>query len=137
MDKSMWDMPAAYEPLMHRTQLQDNIQILFDYGASEVHMRPACPTLIYPCDFLNFSTSRSTLDLAGRKAIKELEGVDGKYLNEYAISSSDKNAAMVDRINQRLRLTTLKYQKLENLVAAIGLPKDKLCTHCWDGSSYF
>jgi len=114
------------DSIVRGTQLQDNIQILFDYGASEVHMRPACPTLIYPCDFLNFSSSRSTLDLAGRKAIKE-----------YAISSSEKNQAMVDRIRQRLRLTSLKYQKLENLVEAIGLPKDKLCTHCWDGSSYF
>ena len=125
------------DSIVRGTQLQDNIQILFDYGASEVHMRPACPALIYPCDFLNFSSSRSTLDLAGRKAIKELEDADDKYLEEYAISSSEKNQAMVDRIRQRLRLTSLKYQKLENLVEAIGLPKDKLCTHCWDGSSYF
>ncbi|MFC1813053.1 amidophosphoribosyltransferase [Thermodesulfobacteriota bacterium] len=125
------------DSIVRGTQLQDNIQILFDYGASEVHMRPACPTLIYPCEFLNFSPSRSTLDLAGRKAIKELEGEDEKYLNEYATSSSEKNMAMVDRIRHRLRLTTLKYQKLEDLVEAIGLPKDKLCTHCWDGSSYF
>ena len=125
------------DSIVRGTQLQDNIQVLFDYGASEVHMRPACPTLIYPCDFLNFSTSQSTLDLAGRKAIKELEDADDKFLDEYAISSSEKNQAMVDRIRQRLRLTSLKYQKLENLVEAIGLPKDKLCTHCWDGSSYF
>jgi amidophosphoribosyltransferase len=125
------------DSIVRGTQLQDNIQILFDYGASEVHMRPACPTLIYPCDFLNFSSSRSILDLAGRKAIKELEDSDDKFLDEYAISSSEKNQAMVDRIRQRLRLTSLKYQKLENLVEAIGLPKDKLCTHCWDGSSYF
>ena len=125
------------DSIVRGTQLQDNIQVLFDYGASEVHMRPACPTLIYPCDFLNFSTSRSTLDLAGRKAIKELEGVDEKDLDEYAMASSEKNAAMVERISQRLRLTTLKYQNLENLVEAIGLPKDRLCTHCWDGSSYF
>jgi len=125
------------DSIVRGTQLQDNIQILFDYGASEVHMRPACPALIYPCDFLNFSTSRSTLDLAGRKAIRELEDADDKFLDEYAISSSEKNVAMVDRIRQRLRLTSLKYQKLENLVEAIGLPKDKLCTHCWDGSSYF
>ena len=125
------------DSIVRGTQLQDNIQVLFDYGASEVHMRPACPTLIYPCDFLNFSSSRSILDLAGRKAIKELEDADDKYLDEYAISSSEKNQAMVDRIRQRLRLTSLKYQKLENLVEAIGLPKDKLCTHCWDGSSYF
>ncbi len=125
------------DSIVRGTQLQDNIQILFDYGASEVHMRPACPALIYPCDFLNFSTSRSTLDLAGRKAIRELEDADDKFLDEYAISSSEKNVAMVDRIRKRLRLTSLKYQKLENLVEAIGLPKDKLCTHCWDGSSYF
>jgi amidophosphoribosyltransferase len=125
------------DSIVRGTQLQDNIQILFDYGASEVHMRPACPTLIYPCDFLNFSSSRSILDLAGRKAIRELEDADDKFLNEYAISNSEKNQAMVDRIRQRLRLTSLKYQRLENLVEAIGLPKDKLCTHCWDGSSYF
>jgi amidophosphoribosyltransferase len=125
------------DSIVRGTQLQDNIQILFDYGASEIHMRPACPTLIYPCDFLNFSTSRSTLDLAGRKAISELESGEDPFLDEYAKSNSEKNQAMVDRIRQRLKLTTLKYQKLENLVEAIGLPKDKLCTHCWDGSSYF
>jgi amidophosphoribosyltransferase len=125
------------DSIVRGTQLQDNIQILFDFGAVEVHMRPACPTLIYPCEFLNFSTSRSTLDLAGRKAIKELEGTDGKFLEEYAVSSSERNAAMIERIRQKLGLTSLKYQTLENLVASIGLPKEKLCTHCWDGSSYF
>ena len=125
------------DSIVRGTQLQDNIQILFDYGALEVHMRPACPTLIFPCEFLNFSTSRSTLDLAGRKAIRELEGGDDIGLNEYAASNSQKNLAMIDRIRQRLRLTSLKYQRLENLVEAIGLPKERLCTHCWDGSSYF
>ncbi|MFC1830101.1 amidophosphoribosyltransferase [Thermodesulfobacteriota bacterium] len=125
------------DSIVRGTQLQDNIQVLFDYGALEVHMRPACPTLIYPCDFLNFSTSRSTLDLAGRKAIKELDGVDDNLLSEYATSLSEKNWAMVDRIRHRLRLTTLRYQKLENLVEAISLPKERLCTHCWDASSYF
>ena len=125
------------DSIVRGTQLQDNVQILFDLGALEVHMRPACPTLIYPCEYLNFSTSRSTLDLAGRKAIKALEGAEDKYLDEYAKSNSEKNAAMVDQIKRRLRLTSLKYQKLENLVEAIGLPKEKLCTHCWDGSSYF
>ena len=125
------------DSIVRGTQLQENIQILFDFGASEIHMRPACPTLIYPCDFLNFSTSRSTLDLAGRKAITELVGTDETHLDAYAMSSSVENKQMVDRIRQRLRLTTLKYQRLENLVEAIGLPKEKLCTHCWDGSSYF
>jgi len=125
------------DSIVRGTQLQDNIQILFDYGASEIHMRPACPTLIYPCDFLNFSTSRSTLDLAGRKAITELEGTDETHLDAYAMSGSDENKQMVDRIRQRLRLSTLQYQRLENLVEAIGLTKEKLCTHCWDGSSHF
>jgi amidophosphoribosyltransferase len=125
------------DSIVRGTQLQDNIQILFDYGASEVHMRPACPTLIYPCEFLNFSTSQSTLDLAGRKAITELEGMDDINLEAYAASGSGKNHQMVDRIRRRLKLTTLRYQQLDNLVEAIGLPKEKLCTHCWDGSSYF
>ena len=125
------------DSIVRGTQLQDNVQILFDYGAVEVHMRPACPTLIYPCDFLNFSTSRSTLDLAGRKAIKDLEGSDDKFLDEYARAGSEKNMAMIDQIRAKLRLTSLKFQKLEDLVEAIGLPKEKLCTHCWDGSSYF
>jgi amidophosphoribosyltransferase len=125
------------DSIVRGTQLQDTIQILFEYGAREVHMRPACPTLIYPCDFLNFSTSQSTLDLAGRKAIAELEGTDNRSLAEYAVAGSQQNHAMVDNIRQRLKLTSLQYQKLEDLVAAIGLPKEKLCTHCWDGSSYF
>ena len=125
------------DSIVRGTQLQDSIQILYEYGAKEVHMRPACPTLIYPCDFLNFSTSRSTLDLAGRKAIVELEDADDKLLSEYAKAGSERNQAMIDKIRQRLKLTSLQYQKLEDLVEAIGLPKEKLCTHCWDGSSYF
>ena len=125
------------DSIVRGTQLRDNVQILFDFGAAEVHMRPACPTLIYPCDFLNFSTSRSTLDLAGRSAIEELEGTGVESLKDYATAGSEKNNAMVEQIRKRLKLTTLKYQRLEDLVEAIGLPKEKVCTHCWDGSSYF
>lgn len=99
----------------------------------EDHMRLACPTLIYPCEFLNFSASRSTLDLAGRKAIQALEGRDDQFLDEYATAGSEKNRAMVDKIRQTLGLTSLGYQKLKDLVEAIGLPKDQLCTHCWVG----
>ncbi|MDJ0817022.1 MAG: amidophosphoribosyltransferase [Desulfobacterales bacterium] len=125
------------DSIVRGTQLKDNVQILFDSGATEVHMRPACPTLIYPCDFLNFSTSRSTLDLAGRSAIEELEGPDCDSLEAYATAGSEQNNAMVEKIRRRLKLTSLKYQRLEDLVDAIGLPKEKVCTHCWDGSSYF
>ena len=98
-------------------------------------MRVACPTLIYPCEFLNFSSSRSSLDLAGRKAIYELEGTNHVSLEEYARAGSEKNLAMVEKIRQRLGLTSLKFQTMDDLVEAIGLPKEKLCTHCWDGSS--
>jgi amidophosphoribosyltransferase len=125
------------DSIVRGTQLKDNIQILFDYGALEVHMRPACPTLIFPCEFLNFSTSRSTLDLAGRSVIKEIEGREDINMDEYLLPGSQKFSQMIDRIKKRLRLTSLQYQKLEDLVGAIGLPKERLCTHCWDGSSYF
>jgi amidophosphoribosyltransferase len=125
------------DSIVRGTQLKDNIQILFDYGASEVHMRPACPTLIFPCEFLNFSTSRSKLDLAGRSVINEIEVGEEENLDEYYTPGSKEYVEMVDRIRQRLRLTTLQYQKLDDLVDAIGLPKEKLCTHCWDNSSSF
>lgn len=125
------------DSIVRGTQLKDNVQILFDCGVREVHMRPACPTLIFPCEFLNFSTSRSTLDLAGRQMVKLLEGSEEKDLDQYAQGGSEKNLAMIEEIRKRLHLTTLKYQYLDDLVQAIGLPKERLCTHCWDGSSYF
>jgi amidophosphoribosyltransferase len=125
------------DSIVRGTQLKDNIQILFDYGASEVHMRPACPTLIFPCEFLNFSTSRSRLDLAGRSVINEIEVGEEENLDDYYTPGSEKYVEMIDRIRKRLRLTTLQYQKLDDLVDAIGLPKEKVCTHCWDNSSYF
>jgi amidophosphoribosyltransferase len=121
------------DSIVRGTQLQDTIRRIYDYGAEEVHMRPACPPLLFGCRFLNFSRSRSVLDLATRKAIKELEGGAEKDLDRYADPDTEAYAAMIDRIAQRLRLTTLKYQTLDDLVAAIGLPKEKLCTTCWDG----
>ncbi len=125
------------DSIVRGTQLRDNIQILYDVGAKEIHMRTASPTLIYPCEFINFSTSRSTLDLVGRKVINQLENGREVDIRPYAIAGSDQNRRMVTTIGEQLKLTSLKYQKLENMIAAIGLPKEKLCTHCWDGSSYF
>jgi len=121
------------DSIVRGTQLKDSIQRMFDCGAREVHMRPACPPLIHGCKFLNFSRSKSVMDLAGRRGVKELEGTDEVDLTDYANPDSDKHAAMVDRIRQRLGLTTLRYQRLDDLVEAIGLPKEKLCTFCWDG----
>jgi amidophosphoribosyltransferase len=121
------------DSIVRGTQLKDTVQRLYGYGAKEVHMRPACPPLVHGCKFLNFSRSRSDLDLAGRRAIKELEGNDAAHLEEYANPDGPKYCAMVERIRQRLGLTTLQYQRLNDLVAAIGLPKERLCTYCWDG----
>lgn len=125
------------DSIVRGTQLRDQVKVLFGAGAKEVHIRPACPTLIFPCDFLNFSTSRSSLDLAGRKAIKALEGKEDNHLGEYATPGTDRYHAMTGWICNHLGATTLKYQELSDLVKAVGLPKEKLCTHCWDGSSYF
>ncbi len=124
----------AEDSIVRGTQLQDTIQRLYDCGAKEVHMRPACPPLVYSCKFLNFSQSRSELDLAARKAINEIEGTTDKFLDEYTHPGSEKHVAMVEKIRERLKLTSLKYQRLPDLVEAIGLPKERLCTYCWDGA---
>ncbi|MFX1418877.1 MAG: amidophosphoribosyltransferase [Promethearchaeota archaeon] len=121
------------DSIVRGTQLKKTIQRLYEYGAKEVHMRPACPPLVYSCKFLNFSRSRSELDLAGRWAIKELIGRNIEDPADYTDPDSDKYKFMVDIIRKRLGLTSLKYQRLENLVKAIGLPKEKICTYCWDG----
>ncbi|MFW6052448.1 MAG: amidophosphoribosyltransferase [Desulfosalsimonas sp.] len=126
------------DSIVRGTQLKGNVRTLYDAGAKEVHMRVACPALVYPCLFLNFSPSRSTLDLAGRKAIYDLEGIEQEEIIQgYADPDGKKTSDMVEKIREKLGLTSLKYQRLEDLVAAIGLPKEKLCTHCWDGSSYY
>jgi amidophosphoribosyltransferase len=124
------------DSIVRGTQLKDNTIDLRKSGAAEVHMRIACPPLLYPCDFLNFSQSRSPLELAGRKAISQMEGEE-RDLAEYADPDSEKHKKMVAKVAENLDLDSLMYQRLDDLVKAIGLPKEKLCTHCWDGSSYF
>lgn len=121
------------DSIVRGTQLRETVRRLFDCGAREVHMRPACPPLIFGCKFLNFSRSRSELDLAGRRAIKEIEGQDGSPPPEYADINSDKHRTMIERIRHRLGLTTLQYQHLDDMVASIGLPQEQLCTFCWNG----
>jgi len=118
---------------------KDNIVKLTEVGARALHIRIACPPLIYPCVFLNFSTSRSTFDLFTRRVIKELEGTEEfseELLRQYADPDSPKHAAMVEVMRRRIGADTLRFQRLEDLVRAIGLPKEELCTHCWDNSSY-
>ncbi len=124
------------DSIVRGTQLKDNTIDLRKSGAAEVHMRIACPPLLYPCQFLNFSQSRTPLELAGRKAVHQLEG-DNEDLAEYSDPDSEKHRKMVGKIAETLNLDSLMYQRLDDLVEAIGLPKEKLCTHCWDGSGYF
>jgi amidophosphoribosyltransferase len=123
------------DSIVRGTQLQDTVQRLYDCGAKEVHMRPACPPLMYPCEFLNFSRTKTALALAARRTIREIEGRDQADLVPYTQEDSERYREMVHRVQQKLRLTSLRYQTMEDMVAAIGLPKEKLCTHCWDASS--
>jgi amidophosphoribosyltransferase len=125
------------DSIVRGTQLKDNTRDLYNEGIEEVHMRIACPPLTYPCEFLNFSRSRQALELATRKAISQLEGKGEVDMKKYSDPETDEYKAMVERIRKNLGLTTLQFQTLPDLVEAIGLPKEKLCTHCWDGSSYF
>ena len=125
------------DSIVRGTQLRDNVKVLYDYGAKEVHIRIACPPLIYGCPFIGFTASKSDLELITRRIIKELEGDDAKNLDKYATAGSPEYEKMVDVIRQRFGLSSLKFNTLETLVEAIGLPKCKLCTHCFDGSSHF
>jgi len=120
------------DSIVRGTQLRNfTIKKLWDAGAKEIHVRPACPPLMFPCKF-NFST-RTTSELAARKAIKGIEGEDIEDVSEYVDSNSEKYQKMIDWIARDLDVTTLRYQKLEDMVEAIGLPKDKLCLYCWTG----
>ncbi len=123
------------DSIVRGTQLRDTIQRLFDAGAAEIHMRPACPPLLYACKFLNFSRSRSEMDLATRKAIRSLAGGDSgaAVLAPFARAATPAYGEMEEWIRRHLHLTTLKYQLMDDMVASIGLPKDRLCTYCWDG----
>lgn len=125
------------DSIVRGTQLRDNVKILFDYGAKEVHMRIGCPPLIYGCPFVGFTASKSDMELITRQIIKELEGDENKNLDKYATTGSPEYEKMVDIIAKRFGLSSLKFNTIETLIEAIGLPKCKVCTHCFDGSSCF
>ncbi len=124
------------DSIVRGTQLKETTMELRGCGAREVHMRIACPPLAFPCTFLNFSQSRSTRELATRKAIIQLEGAE-RDLESYSDPKTGKYRAMVEQIEKNLGIDSLMYQELDDLVEAIGLPGERLCTHCWDGTGYF
>lgn len=125
------------DSIVRGTQLRDNVKVLFEYGAREVHIRISCPPLVYPCEFIGFTSSRSSMELITRRVIEDLEGSSEADFTEYARTGSEKYHKMVEEIRRRLGLTTLRFNTVENLIRAIGLPKEQVCTHCFDGSSRF
>lgn len=122
------------DSIVRGTQLRETVEFLYANGAKEVHMRSACPPIMYGCKYLNFSRSTSELDLIARKIIDEFEGTEGvKYIAEYSDTNTERGQRLRNEICKRLKLTSLEFQSLEGTVKAIGLPDCKLCSYCWDG----
>lgn len=124
------------DSIVRGTQLGETTQFLYDSGAKEVHVRPACPPIMFGCKYLNFSRSSSELDLITRRVIQKLEGdnVSEEVLKEYADPDSERYKIMCEEIRRRSNFTSLRYHRLDDMIEAIGLDKCKLCTYCWDGN---
>ena len=125
------------DSIVRGTQLRDNVRVLFDAGLRECHMRIACPPLVYGCPFINFTSSKSDMELITRRIIERFEGDANKNIEKYATTGSPEYRRMVDAIAQELGLTSLRFNSIEQMVKAIGLPKCQVCTHCFDGSSQY
>ena len=122
------------DSIVRGTQLHETVQFLYESGAKEVHMRSACPPIMYGCKYLNFSSSNSDLELLARKTIQKLEGMEGqKHVAEYADSSTERGKCMLKTICEDMGFDSLGYQSLDGLLEAIGLSRDKVCTYCWSG----
>ena len=122
------------DSIVRGTQLGETTEFLYESGAKEVHVRPACPPIMYSCKYLNFSRSTSEMDLITRRMIMELEGeITDELLEEYSNPDSDKYKAMVEEIRKKLGFTSLQYARLDDIIEAIGLSPCKLCTYCWNG----
>jgi len=123
------------DSIVRGTQLRETTEFLYDSGAKEVHIRPACPPLIFGCKYLNFSRSKSEMELITRVAISELEGgeVSEETLREYADYNSEKYEKMVKLIGEKLNFTSLRFHRLDDMIEAVGIDPDKLCTYCWSG----
>lgn len=124
------------DSIVRGTQLRDNVQNLYDYGAKEVHIRISCPPLLYPCEYINFSASRSPLELITRRFLLQKEGAHDKNIGKYVKNDTPEYKEMVEYIRKELNLASLKFNTVDDVVKAIGLPKESICTHCFDGSSY-
>lgn len=122
------------DSIVRGTQLGETVDFLYESGAKEVHMRSACPPIMYACKYLNFSRGNSDMDLLTRRVIKELEGEEGqKHIDEYADSSTERGGCLMKRICEKFGFDSLDYQSLEGVLEAIGIDRTKVCTYCWNG----
>ena len=122
------------DSIVRGTQLRETVEFLYNNGAKAVHMRSACPPIMFGCKYLNFSRATSDMELIARRIITELEGEEGlKYIDEYSDSSTERGKKLRDAICEQLHLASLEFQSLEGIVEAIGLEPCKLCTYCWNG----
>jgi amidophosphoribosyltransferase len=130
------DVVFCDDSIVRGTQLRDQVKMLYNSGVKHIHIRISCPPLIHGCNFLNFSASKTDMELIARRCIEELEGGQIRNLDAYRDETSKEYAAMVEKIRQHVGVDTLKFNSLDIVCNAIGLPKEKICTHCFDGSSY-
>jgi amidophosphoribosyltransferase len=123
------------DSIVRGTQLRETVEFLYENGAKEVHVRPACPPIMFGCKYLNFSRSRTEMELIARRVIEELEGgpVSREVVQEYANPDSEKYQRMVDRICEKLNFTSLRYHRLDDMLESVGIEPECLCTYCWDG----
>ena len=122
------------DSIVRGTQLRETVDFLYSTGAAEVHMRSACPPIMYPCRYLNFSRGNSAMDLLARRMVQELEGNEGqKHLEEYADSRTERGKCLLHEICAQFGFDSLSYQSLDGLLEAIGIDRDKVCTYCWTG----
>ena len=122
------------DSIVRGTQLRETVEFLYESGAEEVHMRSACPPIMYSCKYLNFSRGNSDMDLLARRTVQELEGDEGqKHLEEYADASTERGACLLKTICEKFGFDSLGYQSLDGVLEAIGIDRDKVCTYCWNG----
>jgi amidophosphoribosyltransferase len=122
------------DSIVRGTQLRETVEFLYDNGAKAVHMRSACPPIMYSCKYLNFSRATSDLELIARRTILELEGEEGfNYIEEYSDSSTERGKKLRETIAKNFKFDSLEFQSLEGIIKAIGIDPCKLCTYCWNG----
>ena len=122
------------DSIVRGTQLKETVDFLYENGAKEVHMRSACPPIMYSCKFLNFSRANDEMELIARKVIVELEGMDGlKYIEEYSNGDTERGKKLREAICKKLGFASLEFQSLQGIVDAIGIGEENLCTYCWNG----